>query len=259
MLATQPLDMLGQSGGDEHLGSLRLLFFRSLFSLLWTRLGHSIWSDVKVQGMATNHASSSFLDAFELEKPHLDRSFLRALAKDKKTISFVEMCARIRDKYLATPAMMDVIRSNIVSRIRGDTNSSDDDVVTRLAASLHKHLSDTGDGYNTDFTGAAPVSLSSSSMTYSTLLSHAVAVNEHYLPSYFIPFVGFTVLRMWMSHVMEGYLLVDRILYLAEEEEKKQQSGEGRRYNRTAFSLTPLFDGALSPRMYAIMGLRQQQ
>jgi hypothetical protein len=207
--------------------------------------------------MATNHASS-FLEAFDLEKPHLDRSFLRALAKDKKTISFVEMCARIRDKYLSTPVMMEAVRNNILSRIGSDTNSSDDDdVVTRLAASLHKHLSD---GNNTDFTGEAPVSSSSSSMTYySTFLSQAAAVSEHYLPSYFIPFVGFTVLRLWMSHVMEGYLLVDRILYLSEEEEKKQQSGEVRRYNRTAFSLTPLFDGALSPRMYAIMGLRQQQ
>ena len=275
MLATQPLDMLGQSGGDEHLGSLRLLFFRSLFSLLWTRLGHTIWTEV-VQtpaGMCKYHIA--FLHAFEQEKPHLDRSFLRSLAKDKKTISFVEMCTRIRDKYLSTPAMMEAIMTNVMARIGVDGGDDEDVgvrgglVVSRLAASLHKHLAESGNiGDNTEAgAGTATTTASSSSSTttttmkYPPFISQAAAVNEDYLVSYFIPFVGFTVLRMWMSHVMEGYLLVDRILYLAEEEEKKQHipKGVAGRYNRTAFSLTPLFDGALSPRMYAIMGLRQQQ
>eukprot|EP00658_Telonema_sp_P-2_P069447 TRINITY_DN58705_c0_g1_i1.p1 TRINITY_DN58705_c0_g1~~TRINITY_DN58705_c0_g1_i1.p1 ORF type:complete len:115 (-),score=21.74 TRINITY_DN58705_c0_g1_i1:118-462(-) len=93
---------------------------------LWTRLGHTIWSEVnctisEAGGMDAKCHVSTFLEAFELEKPQLDRSFLRALAKDKKSISFVEMCTRIRDKYLSTPAMMEAILSNMMTKIGIDT------------------------------------------------------------------------------------------------------------------------------------------
>lgn len=60
----------------------------------------------------------------------------------------------------------------------------------------------------------------------------------------FGPFLGLTVLRMWMCHTVESLLLLDRLLYLYESSPSS--------FSETMISLVPLFDGSLSPRLYGI-------
>lgn len=67
----------------------------------------------------------------------------------------------------------------------------------------------------------------------------------------FPAFLGLTVLRMWMCHTVESYLLIDRALFLFE------QSFHAKCKSRKhAVSLFPLFDGKISPRLFAICARR---
>lgn len=83
---------------------------------------------------------------------------------------------------------------------------------------------------------------------------------DRLLRVYFAKFVGFTILRMWMCHIPETILLLDRVLYLHETlvsvDEKEASSGGGGGGEHSAVSLVPLFDGALSPRMYGVLARR---
>ena len=76
------------------------------------------------------------------------------------------------------------------------------------------------------------------------------------MASHFRAFVGLTVLRIWMSHLIEGLFLMDRVLFLQEALSAAFPEGseEG-----AAVSLVPLFDGALSPRMFGLLALRPER
>jgi hypothetical protein len=56
---------------------------------------------------------------------------------------------------------------------------------------------------------------------------------------------------MWMSHLVESLLLMDRVLYL-HEQVVLQEWPKG-----SSVALVPLFDGALSPRMFGILCSRR--
>ncbi|CAD2221610.1 hypothetical protein AGDE_07306 [Angomonas deanei] len=76
----------------------------------------------------------------------------------------------------------------------------------------------------------------------------AEEMEEAYTKQYFLPFLGLTVLRMWMCHLVESVLLLDRTLYIHEQLSAAAGS--------SSVSLVPLFDGSVSPRMYAILASR---
>lgn len=65
----------------------------------------------------------------------------------------------------------------------------------------------------------------------------------------FSQFLGFIVLRMWLAPLVEGMLLIDRTLFLAEEADR---SGEV-----VDIHLEPVFDPYLSPRNMVIRAVRQ--
>lgn len=67
----------------------------------------------------------------------------------------------------------------------------------------------------------------------------------------FPAFLGLTVLRMWMCHTVESYLLMDRTLFLFEQSFHSKDKSFGQ-----AVSLFPLFDGKISPRLFAICARR---
>ncbi|KAG8341607.1 Methyltransferase domain [Trypanosoma vivax] len=84
-------------------------------------------------------------------------------------------------------------------------------------------------------------------ITAGSTMSLATSMEHEYLDKYFSPFLGFTILRMWMCHLVETLLLLDRVFYLSE------QLRCDRRFGQSVVSLAPLFDGALSPRMFGIL------
>ena len=76
------------------------------------------------------------------------------------------------------------------------------------------------------------------------------------------PFVAFAMLRMFVAPLVEGALLMDRFLYARkdlllrrrqQQQQQQQPSGAG---GSPTLTLLPLFDGAISPRMFAIVVLR---
>lgn len=67
----------------------------------------------------------------------------------------------------------------------------------------------------------------------------------------FPSFLGLTVLRMWMCHTVESLLLLDRTLFLFEKSYTSCDKKES-----LAVSLFPLFDGSISPRLFAICARR---
>jgi hypothetical protein len=62
---------------------------------------------------------------------------------------------------------------------------------------------------------------------------------------HFKDFVCFAMLRMWIAPLVEGSLLLDRLWYLKESLPAASQT-----------ALLPLFDGTLSPRMFALVARR---
>ena len=203
MLATQPLDAFASSSSEEHYGSSRLLFYRSMFALLWEDLR---------ERCGENNAVSAC--DFCRHRPVLDRSFLRALARDKHTLTFMQFCHRVRDEAMCVEGYLPRVAAAL-------GNASDEGVRDYLFGR---------DGHESRYTALAK------------------ECEALYFRKLYASFVGFTTLRMWMSHLMEGLLLVDRLLFLCETSATEDER----------LSLVPLFDGALSPRLFAILALRNR-
>jgi hypothetical protein len=63
--------------------------------------------------------------------------------------------------------------------------------------------------------------------------------------SFFKRFAAFALLRMWLAPLLENMLLVDRLQFLAET------------LPEANVALLPLFDGTISPRMFALVAMRK--
>eukprot|EP00744_Colponema_vietnamica_P007635 GILI01010967.1.p1 GENE.GILI01010967.1~~GILI01010967.1.p1 ORF type:complete len:537 (+),score=85.85 GILI01010967.1:182-1612(+) len=217
MLATQPLETFVNSSSEEHFGSSRLLFFRSMFSL--------IWEDLRVQCSPPHLKDSKRITALNFSKfrPVLDRSFLRSLSKDKKSLTFVQFSQRVRDELMTSDAFTNKIASALCSPIE---NISVEDV-SKIAEMVKGYVS-------------------------SRYMEVAATLEDRYFERYYPSFVGFTTLRMWLSHLLETLLLMDRLLFLCESAPLRAGTHE-------RLSLVPLFDGHLSPRLFAILALKGKQ
>ena len=66
----------------------------------------------------------------------------------------------------------------------------------------------------------------------------------------FARFIGFTLIRLWLSPLLETGLLLDRVVYIAE-----QLAASG--LDSAEVSLVPIFDVFKSPRNYAILARRK--
>ena len=89
------------------------------------------------------------------------------------------------------------------------------------------------------------------------LRAKADVIENSMTPMYFKRFVAFIMLRMSLSPVIEGVLLMDRTLSV--HESLVAEAGGCGSPDRSAYvALLPLFDPRVSPRMFAIIARREQ-
>lgn len=222
LLATQPLDAWSTASPEGHRSSARLLFYRSLFKLLWARL-HREWVQQQQQRVLPSsntqeveldvHASCEFPAA----PPHLEPSFLRRMSRQKETLTFAEFTDAIAQEYLYKGTAKNTPYTPWNVGRRCDACRGAQEAFVR-AALTERHL---------------PAEMA-----------------RAFEGDHFAQFLGLTVLRMWMCHLVESLLLLDRTLYLHEELSAAGVAED------SAVSLVPLFDGALSPRMYGVLARR---
>ena len=254
MLATQPFDMWSSVSVEGHKGSAKLLFFRSLLPMLWKEAAlqfEAEFEDSKCTCVATtttaaaaavnvgsmpvaaeecgedserrvfqadtyNVASMVHRDRF-LALPHLEPPFLRRMAKIKDRVSLCEFAQEAFMEYYGTKEK----RERFATFVQTNT------ALCPHCVALHERL----------FIGPA------------CLVAQQAAVMEvSHMQEHFASFLGLTVLRMWTSHLVEALLLLDRALFL--HETLRADCGG------SDVVLAPLFDGALSPRMFGILAQR---
>ncbi|EKF28661.1 hypothetical protein MOQ_007584 [Trypanosoma cruzi marinkellei] len=150
------------------------------------------------------------------EVPHLEPAFLRRIAKIKSTITmevfYVEVCREyFFDETTTARKPQYTWQPHVCSSCR--------------EAQTKYLLSDTN-------------------------VALAAEIGREFFATHFAPFLGITVLRMWMCHLVETMLLLDRALFLSE------MLRRDRRCRGSVVSLVPLFDGAVSPRMYGVLARR---
>lgn len=142
------------------------------------------------------------------ECPHLDPPFLRRVARHKDTMAFRDFALAVVEEFFS------VEKSSAYCW-------SKDSVCAECRVRQRSFLEQR----------TAPL---------------ADALSAEVFDAHFPRFVGLTVLRMWICHLVESVLLLDRALFLYEQ--CALQPGTG-----ASVALVPLFDGALSPRMYGIL------
>lgn len=219
MLATQPLDIWGASSSEGHRGSARLLFLRGLLVLLWEAAS----AEFRKRRLYRPACDVVSCRCTLLPLPHLEPSYLRRMAKVKATVTLAEFAAEAYKEYYATCAKrMRFVTSPLFGDVGGD----------RLCASCVDVMD--------ELFGPS-----------SFVAMQATQLEAHHMLHSFKPFLGLTVLRMWMSHLVETLLLLDRALYIHEELQQEEGSCG------SDVTLAPLFDGALSPRMYGILVRRR--
>lgn len=232
LLATQPLDAWATASPEGHRSSAKLLFFRSLFKLLWSRLAAgwaaAIGADgqhgaapgkprcAHVCGVAQDGDGSDSPCAFPAMPPHLEPTFLRRVTRDKETITFAQFVHTVAAEYVYAES-------------------------AKVSPYTPWH---TGRGHCAECR-AAQEAYVRRALTEQRLAEEMGATYER---EHFASFLGLTVLRMWMCHLVESLLLLDRTLFLHERLSSASES--------SAVALVPLFDGALSPRMYGIFARR---
>ncbi|KPA76278.1 hypothetical protein ABB37_08011 [Leptomonas pyrrhocoris] len=227
LLATQPLDAWSTASPEGHRSSAKLLFYRSLFKLLWSRLAREWTAAAAAQRRPCRSSGSSDGDGdaparceFPVAPPHLEPTFLRRMSRQKETLTFADFMKAIAAEYLYGETAKDTPYTPWSSGHRCAACRDDQEAFIRSALTVR----------------ALPAQMA---RTFE---------GEH-----FAPFLGLTVLRMWMCHLVESLLLLDRTLYLHEELRVGEAAEEG---EDSAVSLVPLFDGALSPRMYGVLARR---
>ncbi|KEG14805.1 hypothetical protein DQ04_00301150 [Trypanosoma grayi] len=149
-----------------------------------------------------------------VEVPHLEPAFLRRIAKMKDTVTLEELYLEVCREYF------------FEATAKQTPYTWQHRVCVSCRASQERFLA-----------AHSSVSL-------------AAEMGREYFAAHFASFLGLTVLRMWMSHLVETLLLLDRAFYLAEELRRDE------RCRGSVVSLVPLFDGAVSPRMYGILARR---
>ncbi|KAG5481587.1 hypothetical protein LSCM1_05611 [Leishmania martiniquensis] len=234
LLATQPLDAWSAASPEGHRSSAKLLFFRSLFKLLWTQLARE-WEAGQKDGSLpppagcthAGHMSGGGTCAFPQAPPHLGPAFLRRVSRDKDTLTFAQFVHSVASEYVYAESARDasstpwggVGQSCAACRAAQEAFTRDALAQRRLPETMGARLE-----------------------------------QEH-----FASFLGLTVLRMWMCHLVESLLLLDRTLYLHEALSTPDSYAAGApaaEAESSAVALVPLFDGALSPRMYAVLARR---
>ncbi|CBZ25490.1 conserved hypothetical protein [Leishmania mexicana MHOM/GT/2001/U1103] len=233
LLATQPLDAWSTASPEGHRSSAKLLFFRSLFKLLWRQLA-GMWAAGRRDGSVPRPSACAHNDtwgsddtcAFPDAPPHLEPAFLRRISRDKDTLTFAQFVQAVAAEY-------------VYSESSKDTPSTPWNIerccaVCRTAQEAHVRY-----------------------VLTQQRLPEAMGAN--FEQEHFASFLGLTVLRMWMCHLVESLLLLDRALYLHEELSELHSRAAGApadEAERSAVALVPLFDGAVSPRMYGVLARR---
>lgn len=238
LLATQPLDAWSTASPEGHRSSAKVLFFRSILKLWWAELKVKWDSSAARRGsslrcirattrttpaVAATAAAPEERDsgsrwgcALPSSPPHLEPALLRRFARRKETLTLVEFLEETFMEY----ALTDTAKTSEF------TLWSVSDVCANCRAAQEAFL---GDAVRER--------------------SALEAMEAFYLESHFARFLGLTVLRMWVCHLVELLLLLDRAFYLHEQLSLSSDEDSG-------VSLVPLFDGALSPRMYGILARR---
>ncbi|SYZ64614.1 Methyltransferase_domain_containing_protein (plasmid) [Leishmania braziliensis MHOM/BR/75/M2904] len=233
LLATQPLDAWSTSSPEGHRSSAKLLFFRSLFKLLWTQLARR-WEAGRRDASAPPTVGCAHVDplnggdacAFPEVPPHLEPAFLRRISRDKETLTFAQFVHAVAAEYVYAEPYKDTPY----------TPWSVGQYCTECRATQEAYVRH--------------------ALTQERLPETMGASFEQ---EHFASFLGLTVLRMWMCHLVESLLLLDRTLYLHEELSKFDTHGAeapAAGAESSAVALVPLFDGALSPRMYGVLARR---
>nr|CCC90543.1 conserved hypothetical protein [Trypanosoma congolense IL3000] len=212
LLATQPFDMWAAISSEGHRASASLLFYRSLLKRLWQRL-QIRWSS-KMGSEATVRCCCPLPDV-----PHLEPAFLRRMEKVKHKVTLGMLFKEVCCEYFSP-------ESDPKWRHLWSCNGAGKVVCATCRVAQVEFLE------------------------CESSFELAARMDRKYFDSYFSSFVGLTVLRMWMCHLVETLLLLDRAFYLVE-----CLITDGRTES-SAVSLVPLFDGSISPRMYAILARR---
>ncbi|CAG9572364.1 conserved hypothetical protein [Leishmania major strain Friedlin] len=233
LLATQPLDAWSTASPEGHRSSAKLLFFRSLFKLLWRQLAET-WEAGRRDGSVPRPSGCAHTDtlggddtcAFPDVPPYLEPAFLRRISRDKDTLTFTRFVHAVAAEYVYSESSKDtpytpwkIGRCCAVCRTAQEAHARY--VLTR------QRLPET--------------------------------MGANFEQEHFASFLGLTVLRMWMCHLVESLLLLDRTLYLHEELSElhsRAAAAPADEAESSAVALVPLFDGALSPRMYGILARR---
>ncbi|CCW65702.1 unnamed protein product [Phytomonas sp. EM1] len=227
LLATQPFDKWATASSEGHHSSAKVLFFRSLLSTIWANWGLA-WP-TSAEALRCHEACERLQEASSSSPtltpavpfspcpfaplPHLEPALLRHITKVKDTLSFSEFIDLVMREYIYV-----------------DTAKS------------------------TEYTWQTTVCggcRQQQELFLRASMTVAVETGHHYYQKHFGAFLGFTVLRIWMSHLTESLLLLDRALYLHEA----LSAGSGD-LTSSCVSLVPLFDGFISPRMYGILARR---
>ncbi|PBJ71455.1 hypothetical protein BCY84_16797 [Trypanosoma cruzi cruzi] len=189
----------------------------SVCVLFYRSLLKLFWSRLRDRWQNSTAASMAAIRCCPFaEVPHLEPAFLRRIAKIKSTITmevfYVEVCREyFLDGTTTARKPQYTLQSHVCSSCR--------------EAQTKYLFSDTN-------------------------VSLAAEIGREFFATHFAPFLGMTVLRMWMCHLVETMLLLDRTLFLSE------MLRRDRRCRGSVVSLVPLFDGAVSPRMYGVLARR---
>ncbi|CBH11227.1 hypothetical protein, conserved [Trypanosoma brucei gambiense DAL972] len=214
MLATQPFDMWTTASPEGHRDSAALLFYRSLLKRLWVRL-QGRWRQLTVNmSQPTSSCCCSLVDV-----PHLEPAFLRRMAKVKHSVTLDTLYMEACREYFSSD-------SDGKWEHMWHHTSCEQRVCHSCRAAQMKFLADEEN------------------------IALASRMGREYFDKYFSPFLGLTILRMWMCHLVETLLLLDRTFYLTESLITEGRGGG------SVVSLVPLFDGSISPRMYGILARR---
>ncbi|ESL11968.1 hypothetical protein TRSC58_00273 [Trypanosoma rangeli SC58] len=151
-----------------------------------------------------------------VEVPHLEPAFLRRIAKIKSTMTMEALYVEVCREYFPTEAAAPKQTQGV----------------------WPQHMCSSCREAQSNF------------LVSDTNVALATEIGREFFAAYFVPFLGMTVLRMWMCHLVETLLLLDRALFLSEALQRDS------RCRGSAVSLAPLFDGAISPRMYGVLARR---
>lgn len=148
-------------------------------------------------------------------QPYLEPAFLRGIAKVKEVITFEQFVEEVMKEYIFAATSKETAYTWHTSVCPACRTPQEAFMVAAFTSGLVREM------------------------------------GESLYAEYFSAFLGLTVLRMWMCHLIETLLLLDRALYLHETFVATSAPG-----GNSAVSVVPLFDGAVSPRMYGIFACR---